>query len=156
MFREFKEFAIKGNALDLAVGIIIGAAFTGVVNSIVKDIITPPIGALLSGADFQNLFVVIEPHAEGATYASVAEASEAGAVTLNYGLFINNVLNFLLVAFVVFLLVKAINKLRRPAETELTTKECPFCKREIALLAIRCPECTSELAEWPTTEVGDR
>lgn len=146
MLKEFKEFAIKGNAVDLAVGIIIGAAFTGVVNSIVKDIIMPPIGALLSGADFQNLFLTIQPHAEGATYSSLAEATAAGAVTLNYGLFINTVINFLLVAFVVFLIVKMINRLRRRAEDEATTKECPYCRREIALLATRCPECTSELA----------
>ena len=141
MIREFKEFAIKGNAIDLAVGIIIGAAFTAIVNSLVKDIIMPPIGALLGGVDFANMFWVIK----GGSYETLAAANAAGAATLNYGLFINAVMNFLLVAFVVFLMVKAINKLRPPTEEEVVHKECPYCKRDVALSATRCPECTSQL-----------
>lgn len=141
MLKEFKEFAIKGNAVDLAVGIIIGAAFTGIVNSLVKDIIMPPIGALLNGLDFANMFVVI---GQG-SYATLADANAAGAVTLNYGLFLNAVINFVLVAFVVFLIVKTMNRLRKPSAEEILSKECPYCKREIASGATRCPECTSEL-----------
>jgi large conductance mechanosensitive channel len=143
MLKEFKEFAIKGNAIDLAVGIIIGAAFTAIVNSLVKDVIMPPIGALIGGVDFTNMFWVIK----GGSYATLADANAAGAATLNYGLFINAVINFLLVALVVFFIVKAINHLRGPVEVEVTTKECPYCKSEIALAATRCPECTSQLAE---------
>lgn len=141
MIKEFKEFAIKGNAIDLAVGIIIGAAFTSIVNSLVKDIVMPPIGALIGGLDFTNMFVVIG----GGSYATLAEASAAGAVTLNYGLFANAVINFVLVAFVVFLMVKMMNKLRPSAEEEVVSKECPYCKRDIAISATRCPECTSQL-----------
>lgn len=141
MLKEFKEFAVKGNAIDLAVGIIIGAAFTAIVNSLVKDVIMPPVGALLGGVDFTNMFWVIK----GGEYDTLAAANAAGAATLNYGLFLNAVVNFVLVAFVVFLLVKAINKLRPPSEEEITSKECPYCKREIALSASRCPECTSQL-----------
>lgn len=143
MLKEFKEFAIKGNAIDLAVGIIIGAAFTAIVNSLVKDVIMPPIGALLGGVDFTNMFWVIK----GGSYETLAAANEAGAATLNYGLFINAVINFVLVAFVVFLMVKFINRLRPPSEEEVTHKECPYCKRDIALSATRCPECTSQLEE---------
>ncbi len=139
MLKEFKEFAIKGNAVDLAVGIIIGAAFTAIVNSLVKDVIMPPIGALFSGVDFANMFVVF---GDG-SYETLAAATESGAVTLNYGLFINAVTNFLLVSFVVFVMVKLLNKLRRPAE--IASKDCPYCTREIPAAASRCPECTSEL-----------
>lgn len=141
MLKEFKEFAIKGNAVDLAVGIIIGAAFTAIVNSLVKDVLLPPIGALFSGVDLQNRFWVIG----GGSYDTLAAATEAGAVTLNYGLFLNAVMNFLLVSFVVFLMVKALNKLRKPAE--VTVRECPYCTREIAVAATRCPECTSDLTD---------
>ena len=142
MLKEFKEFALKGNMIDLAVGIIIGGAFGGMVTSLVKDVIMPPIGALLGGVDFANMFWVVKG---GGTYATVAAAAEAGAVTLNYGVFINTVINFLIVAFVIFLLVKAMNKLRKQAEEEVTTKECPYCKTEIALEATRCSACTSEV-----------
>jgi len=146
MLKEFKEFAIKGNMVDLAIGVIIGGAFGGVVSSLVKDVIMPPIGALLGGADFSNLFWVIKEGATAGPYASVAAAAEAGAATLNYGVFINTVINFLIVAWAVFLVVKAMNKMRRAeAEAEPTTKECPFCVSEIALAATRCPNCTSEL-----------
>lgn len=143
MLKEFREFAIKGNALDLAVGVIIGAAFTGIVNSLVKDVLMPPIGVLLGKVDFTNMFWVIK----GGHYRTLAAANEAGAATLNYGLFINAVMNFVLVAFVVFLLVKFINRLRGPAPVEVTTKDCPYCRREIPLDASRCPECTSELSD---------
>ena len=147
MLKEFKEFAIKGNMVDLAVGIIIGVAFGGVVTSLVNDVLMPPVGALLGGADFANLFWVIKEGATAGPYASVAAAAEAGAATLNYGLFINAVINFLIVAFAVFFLVKAINRMRKAeAEAEPTTKECPFCKSDIPLEATRCPACTSEIA----------
>lgn len=146
MLKEFKEFAIKGNMVDLAIGVIIGGAFGGVVTSLVKDVIMPPIGALLGGADFSNLFWVIKEGATAGPYASVAAAAEAGAATLNYGVFINTVITFLIVAWAVFLVVKAMNRMRRAeAETEPTTKECPYCMSEIALAATRCPNCTSEL-----------
>lgn len=143
MLKEFKEFAIKGNMVDLAIGVIIGSAFGAVVTSLVKDVIMPPIGALLGGKDFANLFWVIK--GPSGDYADVAAAAKAGATTLNYGVFINAVIVFLIVAFVIFMLVKAMNKMRKAAEAEVTTKECPFCKSEIALAASRCPACTSEL-----------
>jgi large conductance mechanosensitive channel len=145
MLKEFKEFALKGNMVDLAIGVIIGGAFGSVVASLVKDVIMPPIGALLGGADFSNLFWVINEGSVPGPYPSVAIAAEAGAATLNYGVFINTVINFLIVAWVVFLLVKAMNTLRRTAEAEVTTKECPYCKSEIALAATKCPACTSAL-----------
>ncbi|MDI6712569.1 MAG: large-conductance mechanosensitive channel protein MscL [Anaerosomatales bacterium] len=146
MFKEFKEFAVKGNAIDLAVGVVIGAAFGAVVNSLVKDVLMPPIGALLGGADFTNLFVVLREGTQPAPYASLAAATDAGAVTLNYGLFVNAVVNFLIVAFALFVVVKAINRLRRPEPAaEPATKACPFCKTEIALDAVKCPACTSAL-----------
>lgn len=146
MLKEFREFAIKGNMVDLAIGVIIGGAFGGVVTSLVNDVIMPPIGALLGGADFSNLFWVVKEGATAGPYASVAAAADAGAATLNYGMFINTVINFLIVAWAVFLVVKAMNKMRRAeAEAEPTTKECPYCTSEIALAATRCPNCTSEL-----------
>lgn len=140
---EFKEFAIKGNAIDLAIGVIIGGAFGTVVNSLVKDVIMPPIGMLLGGFDFSNKFAVLKP--SGAEFDTLAAATEAGAVTLNWGTFINVVIAFLILMFVVFLMVKAINKMRKPVVAEVTTKPCPFCTTEIALAATRCPACTSEL-----------
>ncbi|TDB38198.1 MAG: large-conductance mechanosensitive channel protein MscL [Actinobacteria bacterium] len=145
MFKEFKEFAIKGNAVDLAIGVVIGAAFGAVVTSLVKDVIMPPIGALLGGADFSQLFWVLKQGATAGPYATVQAAADAGAVTLNYGVFINALISFVIVAFAVFMLVKLINRLRKPAAEEITTKECPFCKSEIALAATRCPACTSEV-----------
>ncbi len=145
MLKEFKEFALKGNMVDLAVGVIIGSAFGAVVTSFVKDVIMPPIGALLGGKDFASTFWVIKEGAPAGPYETVTAAAEAGAVTLNYGLFINAVIYFLIVALVIFLLVKAMNKLRKAKEEEVTTKECPFCKTEIALEASRCPACTSEV-----------
>ena len=143
MLKEFKEFAIKGNAIDLAVGVILGAAFGAVVVSLVNNVIMPPIGALLGGADFSQLFIVLKEGTTPAPYASVDAAAAAGAVTLNYGMFINAVIYFALVAIALFLVVKVMNRLRR--EDEATTKECPYCKSEIAIAATKCPACTSGL-----------
>ena len=146
MLKEFKEFALKGNMVDLAVGVVIGAAFGSVVTSLVNDVIMPPIGALLGGADFSKLFVVIREGATAAPYATLQAAIDTGAVTLNYGAFINALINFLIIAFSIFMVVKGMNKLRKePAPADPTTKECPYCKSEIALAATRCPACTSEL-----------
>lgn len=146
MFKEFKEFAMRGNVVDMAVGIIIGAAFGTIVGSLVNDIIMPPIGLLLGNVDFSDLFVVLKEGAATGPYPTLAAAKAAGAVTLNYGAFVNTVINFLIVAFAVFLLIKNINKLRRPAPAaEPTTKNCPFCFSTIPIKAVRCPNCTSDL-----------
>lgn len=145
MLKEFKEFALKGNMLDLAIGIIIGGAFGGMITSLVKDVIMPPIGALLGGADFANLMWVIKEGTTAGPYATPAAAAEAGAAVMSYGVFINMVINFLIVALVIFFMVKAMNKLRREKEEEVTTKECQYCKTEIALEATKCPACTSSL-----------
>ncbi len=147
MFKEFKEFAMKGNVVDMAVGIIIGAAFGAIVKSLVSDIIMPPVGIFLGNVDFSNLFVVIKEGATAGPYVSVADAQKAGAVTLNYGLFLNSIISFLIVAFAVFLVVKSINNLRRqetppPAPA---TKECPHCLSAIPAKAVRCAHCTSDL-----------
>ncbi|MGX2039959.1 large-conductance mechanosensitive channel protein MscL [Methylocaldum sp. MU1018] len=147
MLREFKEFAMRGNVIDMAVGIIIGAAFGAIVTSLVDDVIMPPIGLLLGNVDFSNLYVVLKDGATAAgPYASLAEAKKVGAVTINYGVFLNSVISFLIVAFAVFLLVRGANKLRReePAAAP-ATKECPYCLSAVALKATRCPHCTSEL-----------
>jgi len=148
MFKEFKEFAMRGNVVDMAVGIIIGAAFGTIVKSLVDDIIMPPIGLLLGNVDFSNLFIVLKDAAAGGTFASLADAQKAGAVTLNYGMFINTVISFLIVAFAVFLLIRGLNKLKREEEAppeEPTTKECPRCLSTIPIKATRCAHCTSEL-----------
>lgn len=145
MIKEFKEFILRGNVLDLAIGIVIGAAFGAIVASFVKDILMPPIGLLLGGADFANNFIVLKGPA-GATYATLDAAQKAGAVTWNYGQFINAIINFLIVAFAVFLVVKAYNRTKQaPAPAPANTKECPFCISTIPLKAKRCPNCTSEL-----------
>ncbi len=142
MLEEFKKFVMRGNVLDLAVGIIIGGAFGNIVSSLVDDIIMPPIGLLLGKVDFTNLFLALD----GNTYASLAAAKEAGAATWNYGLFINTIINFLIVAFAIFLLIKQVNRLQKPAEPEApTTKDCPYCQTAIPLKATRCPHCTSQL-----------
>ena len=144
MLKEFKEFAVRGNVLDLAIGVIIGAAFGKIVSSLVDDIIMPPIGLVLGRVDFASLFVSLN----GKPYASLAQAKAAGAPTLNYGVFLNTVLSFLIVAFVVFLIVREFNKMRRgeekPAEAPVV-KECPYCLSSIPIKATRCPHCTSEL-----------
>ena len=149
MVKEFKEFAMRGNVVDMAVGIIIGGAFGTIVKSLVSDVLMPPIGMLLGGVDFTNLFAVIKSGSKGAApYASLADAQAAGAVTINYGVFFNAIISFLIVAFAVFLLIKGINNLKREEEAppeEPTTKECPFCLSTIAIMATRCPNCTSEL-----------
>jgi len=142
MLKEFKEFALKGNVIDLAVGIIIGAAFNKVVQSLVNDIIMPPIGLLVGKVDFASLFVNLS----GQDYKTLAEAKKAGAATINYGLFINNLVDFTIMAFVVFLMVRQINRLRRDQEPpSATTRDCPFCLSNIPLAASRCPQCTSTL-----------
>jgi large conductance mechanosensitive channel len=144
MFKEFKEFAMRGNVVDMAIGIIIGAAFGKIVTSLVSDVIMPPIGLLLGKVDFANLFI----NFSGQSYASIAAAKAAGAVTINYGLFINTVIDFVIVAFVLFLLIRQMNKMKRapaPAPAEVTTKDCPYCFSAVPLKAIRCPHCTSEL-----------
>jgi len=148
MFKEFKEFAMKGNVVDMAVGIIIGAAFGSIVKSLVDDVIMPPIGLLLGNVDFSNLYLVLKQGTVAGPYTALAEAKKAGAVTINYGLFANTVLSFLIVAFAVFLLVRAINRLRRKEEeapAAPTTKECPRCLSVIHIKAVRCPFCTSDL-----------
>lgn len=149
MFKEFKEFAMRGNVVDMAVGIIIGAAFGTIVKSLVSDVIMPPIGLLLGNVDFANLFIILKQGAEVAgPYASLADAQAAGAVTLNYGTFINTIISFIIVAFAVFMLIRSINKLKRKEEApppEPTTKECPHCFSTIPIKATRCPMCTSEL-----------
>ncbi len=144
MLKEFKEFAARGNVVDLAVGVILGGAFGKIVSSLVDDVLMPPIGMLLGGVDFTNLYLSLN----GEKYASLAQAKEAGAPTINYGLFFNSILTFLIVAFAVFLLVRQINRLRRHEEpaAEPVVKECPFCCSTIPLKASRCPQCTSELA----------
>ena len=147
MLQEFKQFAMRGNVVDMAVGIIIGGAFGTIVKSLVSDVIMPPIGLLLGGVDFSELFVTLKEGATTGPYATLASAQEAGAVIISYGLFINSVISFLIVAFSVFLLIKSLNKLQmqKPVAEEVTTKECPFCLSAIALKATRCPNCTSTL-----------
>jgi large conductance mechanosensitive channel len=151
MFKQFKEFAIKGNVIDLAVGIIIGAAFSGIVNSFVNDIIMPPIGLLLGKVDFANLFITLS----GNHFNTLAEAKAGGAVTMNYGTFINTIISFLIVAFSVFLLVRQINIVKKKFENEPqttpTTKVCSYCKSIINIEATRCPQCTSDLSSKPVT-----
>ena len=146
MFKEFRDFAMRGNVLDLAVGIIIGAAFTKIVTSFVTDILMPPLGLIIGGEGFSNLFISLS----GQSYASLADAQAAGAATLNYGLFINNIVDFLIVAFAVFMLVRQLNRLRPPAPpAPPTTRPCPYCQSAIALSATRCPHCTSQLEQAP-------
>ena len=146
MFKEFKEFAMRGNVVDLAVGIIIGGAFGTIVKSLVDDVIMPPIGLGLGNVDFADLFLMLKEGTKAAPpYSTLAEAQSAGAVTINYGLFINSVITFLIIAFAVFLLVRAINRLKPPAPAVVSTKDCPYCRMPIPLGATRCPECTSEL-----------
>ena len=150
MWKEFKEFALRGSVIDMAVGIIIGAAFGNIIKSLVSDVIMPPIGLILGNVDFSNLYVTLKTGAIAGPFASLAEAQKAGAVTFNYGVFINNIISFLIVAFAVFILIKNVNmffqkKERLPAEP--TTKECPYCLSTIHIKARRCPSCTSELSQ---------
>jgi len=147
MLKEFKEFAMRGNVVDMAVGIVIGAAFGTIINSLVSDIIMPPIGILLSKVDFSSLFIVLKDGKVAGPYDSIAAAKAAGAVTINYGVFVNTIISFLIVAFAVFLLIRNINKLKREKEAPVvpTTKECPFCLSVIPIKATRCAHCISEL-----------
>jgi large conductance mechanosensitive channel len=148
MFKEFKDFAMRGNVLDMAVGIIIGAAFGTIITSLVNDVIMPPIGLLLGNVDFSNIFAVLKEGKTAGPYASVAAAKAAGAVTMNMGVFINTVINFIIVAFAIFLLIRSINQLKKKEEAPTavpTTKECPYCIVSIPIQATRCPHCTSQL-----------
>ena len=138
---EFRKFIARGNVMDLAVGLVIGAAFATVVGSFVEDILMPPIGLALGGVDFSNLYVNLS----GGQYASLAEAKQAGAATINYGLFLNNIITFLIVAFAVFLVVRAYNRMRMPETVAATEAACPFCQIPIPLAATRCGHCTSQL-----------
>ncbi|MFH1700491.1 MAG: large conductance mechanosensitive channel protein MscL [Candidatus Zixiibacteriota bacterium] len=147
MMKEFKEFAVKGNVMDMAVGIIIGAAFGTIVKSFVADVIMPPIGLLLGGVDFSNLFIILKDSAAGAgAYLTLADAQAAGATTLNYGQFINTIISFVIIAFAIFIVIKNMNRLKKeePAPVaEPTTKECPQCYSTIHIKAVKCPNCTS-------------
>jgi large conductance mechanosensitive channel len=149
MFKEFKEFAMRGNAVDMAVGIVIGAAFGGIVNSFVSDVIMPPIGLVLGSVDFSSLFLVLKEGKIAGPYESLAAAKAGGAVTLNYGVFFNTIISFLIITFAVFLLIRNINRMKKKEEAPAvpTTKECPYCLSAIPLKAVRCPHCTSELKQ---------
>lgn len=143
MWKEFKEFIMRGNLLDMAIGIILGIAIGAIITSLVNDIIMPPIGLLLGGVNFSNLFVSLN----GQTYPSLDAAKAAGAPTINYGVFLVTLINFLIIALVLFMIIRTINRMRRKQETSAapTTKECPHCHTQIPILAIRCPNCTSQL-----------
>jgi large conductance mechanosensitive channel len=149
MFKEFKEFAMRGNVVDMAVGIVIGAAFGTIIKSLVSDVIMPPIGMLMSGVDFSDMFMVLKEGADAAApYLSLQAAKDAGAVTLNYGAFINTVISFLIVAFAIFMVIKGMNSMQKQEEeapAEPTTKSCPHCVTDIPIKAKRCPNCTSEV-----------
>ena len=148
MLKEFKEFAMKGNMMDMAVGIIIGAAFGAIVKSLVADVIMPPIGMLLGNVDFSNIFLTLKQGATAGPYASLDAAKEAGAVVMSWGVFVNTIINFLIVAFVLFLVIRAMNKAKRKEEAPPaapTTKECPQCLSTIPIKAVRCAHCTSEV-----------
>jgi large conductance mechanosensitive channel len=145
MLKEFKEFAMRGNVLDMAVGIIIGAAFGTIIGTMVSEVLMPPIGLLLGNVDFSNLFIVLKEGKTAGPYATVAAAKGAGAVTLNYGLFLNTVVNFLIIAFAIFFVVRGMNTLKKKEKAQPTTKECPHCLSTIPIKATRCGHCTSEL-----------
>jgi large conductance mechanosensitive channel len=143
MLKEFKEFALRGNVLDLAIGVIIGGAFGKIVTSLVNDIVMPPIGLLLGKVDFSNLYINLS----GKSYANLADAQAAGAATINYGAFLNTVIDFIIVAFVIFLLIRQVNRIKpKPAPVEPASRECPYCFSKISVKASRCPNCTSEVA----------
>src|SRR5215469_11291495 len=149
IWEEFKTFAVKGNAVDLAVGVIIGAAFGAIVNSLVKDLVMPPVSLLTGGLDFSNKFLVLRAAKDGSiTFNTPADAARAGAVTWNYGNFITLVINFIIVAFCIFLIVKAVNQLKRPSPAAApVSKDCPACTMTIPIKATRCPQCTTELSQ---------
>lgn len=146
MLKEFRDFAMRGNVIDLAIGVIIGASFGAIINSLVKDILMPPLGVLLGKVDFTNLFWVLQAGSPAEPYATLADAQAAGAVTMNYGLFINAIVSFIIVAFAIFLLIRTVNRLQKPAPAvDPTTRECPYCFTTISIKARRCPNCTSQL-----------
>jgi large conductance mechanosensitive channel len=148
--KEFKEFILRGNVVDMAVGVVIGLAFGTIVSSLVKDVIMPPIGLLLGGVDFTNFFILLKAGTPAGPYASLEEAQAAGAISINYGLFLNAVIGFLIIALVMFYFIGMVNRLKREKEAppaEPTTKACPFCRSTIALTATRCAHCTSELED---------
>jgi large conductance mechanosensitive channel len=142
MLKEFKEFALRGNVLDMAIGIVIGVAFGKIITSLVNDIIMPPVGLILGRVDFSDLYVSLN----GKAYPSLAAAKAAGAATINYGTFLNTILDFVIVAFVMFLIIRQVNRAVPPAPAEVTTRECPFCLSQIPLKASRCANCTSQIA----------
>jgi large conductance mechanosensitive channel len=146
MFKEFKEFAMRGNVVDMAVGIVIGVAFGSIVTSLVKDLLMPPIGLLMGKVDFSNLFVLLKEGKIAGPYASLVDAQKAGAVTVNYGLFINSIISFIIVAFAVFMVVRSLNRFKKAEEAPVVlTKDCPYCFSAIPVPAVRCPNCTSQL-----------
>ena len=147
MFKEFKQFVLRGNVLDLAIAVILGSAFGAIVTSLVNDIIMPPIGLLLGGVDFSNIYMMLKAGSPAPPYPSLADAQAAGAVTMNFGLFINVTVTFLIVAFVIFLLLRGLSRLQKEPETVPTTKMCTHCMSIIHIDAHRCPFCTSDLAE---------
>lgn len=149
MLKDFKAFILRGNVMDLAVGVILGTAFGTIVKSLVNDVIMPPIGLLLGGVDFSNLFLLLKAGSPTPPYASLADAQAAGAVTVNYGVFVNAIISFLIVAFVIFLLIRSLNRMTQKEEAapaEPTTKECPYCLSTIPIKAARCAHCTSDLS----------
>ena len=157
MLEEYKKFAIRGSVVDMAVGIIIGAAFNGVVQSLVKDVLTPPLGLLMGDVDFTNLFVVLKEGTTPGPYPTLEAAQSAGAITVNLGVFVNAAISFLIVSFAVFMLVRYINRLREPEASPEpvvpTVKKCPYCVSDVPVAATRCPNCTSELpSETPVDE----
>lgn len=152
MFKDFKDFAVKGNAVDLAVGVIIGASFGAIISSLVKDILMPPLSVLTGGLDFSNKFLVLKAPTNGGTFSNPADALKAGAITWNYGNFLTLVVNFLIVAFCIFLLVRALTKLKTPKNVAPSSKDCPFCSMVIPVKASRCPHCTSEMSEVELTD----
>ncbi len=148
MLQEFKKFAMRGNVLDMAVGIVIGAAFGAIVKSFVADVLMPPIGLLLGNVDFTNLFVVLKEGATAGPYPTLAAAREAGAVVMSVGVFINTIINFLIVAFAIFLLIRGVNRMQKEEEKPApapTTRECPYCLSKIPIAATRCAHCTAEV-----------
>src|SRR5438132_8154857 len=151
IWKEFQEFAVKGNAVDLAVGVIIGAAFGSIIGSLVKDVIMPPISLLTGGLDFSNKFLILRAARDGSTaFNTSAEAAKAGAITWNYGNFITLVINFLIVAIAIFLVIRVINQLRHPTEKSPDSKDCPACAMKIHVKAMRCPHCTTEFSHPAT------
>lgn len=147
--QEFKKFAIKGNVIDLSVAVIMGGAFGTIIKSIVNDIIMPPVGLLLNGVDFSNLFIILKAGESSDTYLSLAEAQEAGAVTINYGVFLSTTFTFIIISLIMFVIIKSMNSIQNEKETpaEPTIKECPFCCTNISIKATRCSNCTSMLEE---------